>query len=200
MRQAHLHRPQDFKRRILKTNILTRLKTYVEEQRYLSMIKPEEIKPINETPRYYNLCITNNKAWHTYDENIKIIGQKISHSKKGKSTGPCSVEKAKSISDAKKGTKFMDEHKAKLRNAKLGTVRSEEAKRKTSESLKMKWESGEFNRPRKKESVDIKMTREEQGKLCSEQLSNRWANPEWAFKQRQKLKEAWSRRKAGTIQ
>jgi hypothetical protein len=39
------------------------------------------------------------------------------------------------------------------------------------------------------------MTREEQDKLCSEQLKNRWADPVWAANQKQKLKESWVKRK-----
>jgi hypothetical protein len=132
MKQAYGHRPQDFKRRILKTNIPTRKETYIEEQRYLNMIKPDEIKV-----RYYNICITNNKVWHSYDENIKTIGQKISAAKKGKSTGPCSPEKAAKISAAKKAKnrKFTEEHKQKLREAKLGKKLSPEHKAKVVQTL-----------------------------------------------------------------
>jgi len=39
------------------------------------------------------------------------------------------------------------------------------------------------------------MTREEQDKLCSGQLKNRWADPVWATNQKIKLKEAWIKRK-----
>lgn len=72
MMQAYKRRPQDFKRRILKTGITIRKSLYEEEQRWLNLIKPEEIKV-----RYYNLCIKNNEVWHKYDENIKTISEKI---------------------------------------------------------------------------------------------------------------------------
>jgi hypothetical protein len=138
MKQAYGHRPKDFKRRIIKTNIQSRKELYEEEQRYLSMIKPEEIKN-----RYYNLNTTNNKVWHKYDENIKTIGQKISTAKKGKSTGPCSPETAKKISEAKK-KKFAErggmteEHKAALRGIKK-KPHTEEWKAKNSNRMKEQW-------------------------------------------------------------
>ena len=97
MKLSYKKRPEDFRRRILKTN-LTKHEMFEEEFRLFKKIKPEEIKV-----RYYNLNIKNNEVWHKYDDKIKTIGQKISAAKKGKSTGPCSSEKAKSISDAKKG-------------------------------------------------------------------------------------------------
>ena len=73
MRQAYKHRPNDFKRRILKTNINNKANMFLEEQRYFDMIKPEEIKI-----RYYNLNIKNNKHWFTDEEKTKSLKQKIS--------------------------------------------------------------------------------------------------------------------------
>lgn len=73
MMQAYRIRPGDFRRKIIKRIYTSRTDTFVEEQRYLNMIKPEEIKI-----RYYNLCTKNNNIWSKYDENIKKIGQKIS--------------------------------------------------------------------------------------------------------------------------
>jgi len=138
MRKAFKRRPEDFKRRIIKTNIQSRKELYEEEQRYLDMIKPEEIKT-----RYYNLNIKNNEVWHKYDDHIKTIGQKISAAKKGKSTGPCSPEKAKAISEAKK-KKFAErggmteEHKAALRGIKK-KPHTEEWKIANSERMKDQW-------------------------------------------------------------
>ena len=138
MRKAFKRRPEDFKRRIIKTNIQSRKELYEEEQRYLDMIKPEEIKV-----RYYNLNIKNNEVWHKYDDHIKTIGQKISAAKKGKSTGPCSPETAKKISEAKK-KKFSErggmteEHKAALRGIKK-KPHTEEWKTANSERMKEQW-------------------------------------------------------------
>ena len=138
MMQAYRIRPHDFKRRIIKTNIRNRVDLYIEEQKFLNMIKEEEIKPKSIKPRYYNLNIKNNNIWHKYEEHIKTVGEKISAAKKGKSTGPCSPEKAAKISEAKKSKnrKFTDEHKAKLRAAKLGKKLSPEHRAKVIKTLK----------------------------------------------------------------
>jgi hypothetical protein len=193
MNQAYKHRPYDFKRRIIKRNIQTRQEMYNEEIKWLKLIKQEEIKPINDNPRYYNLNIKNNSTWHYNEQSRLTVGEKISAKKKGKKTGPRDPSIGKAISEAKKGKVFTEEHKNALREAKLGTTRSEDAKRKTSETLKQKWDSGEFNRPRAKPKQT--MSRSEQDVLCSEQLKNRWSNPEWKENQRLKLKEAWIKRK-----
>jgi len=193
MRQAYGGRPKDFKRRILKTNILTREELYNEEQRWLYMIKEGEISPKTSSPRYYNLNIVNNKVWHSDSTKLKTIGQKISAKKLGKSNGPCTPERALNISNAKKGVKFTEEHKQKLSESRKGKPRSKESKRKTTETLKAKWASGEFNRPRAVPKTT--MTRKDQDKLNSKLLKERWADPIWAANQKEKLKQAHQKRK-----
>lgn len=138
MKQAYGNRPYDFKRKILKTHIFSRKETYLEEQRYLNMIKPEEIKI-----RYYNLNIRNNEVWHKYDENIKTVGEKISAAKKGKPTGPCSREKAKTISEAKKAAfaergGMSEEHKTALRGIKKA-YHTDEWKQENGDRMKKQW-------------------------------------------------------------
>jgi hypothetical protein len=132
MMQAYHRRPQDFKRKILKTK-LSRMEMYNEEGRYLSMIKKEEIKE-----KYYNLKTDYSDPWHCHPMKNKTIGEKISFSKKGKSNGPCSPEKAAKISAAKraKNRKFTEEHKEKLRLAKLGKKLSSEHREKVIKTLK----------------------------------------------------------------
>jgi hypothetical protein len=191
MRKSYNRRPEDFKRRIIKSDIKSRKKLYEEEQRYLDMIKPEEIKN-----RYYNLNVKNNEVWHKYEEHIKTVGQRVSIAKKGKSTGPCSSETAEKISKANKGRKFSAEHKEKLRLAKLGKKHTEEWKQQNSERLKNQWSDG----TRKRAEPKIKMSRQEQDALCSVQLKSRWSNADWKEKQRLKLKEAWLRRKLNSIE
>lgn len=131
MKSSYLRRPQDFKRRILKSN-LTREQMYIVEQKYLDMQKPEEKKT-----RYYNLNTKNGDPWHKHPLKNKSVGEKISYSKKGKSTGPCSPEKAAKISAAKKAKnrKFTEEHKQKLREAKLGKKLSPEHREKVIQTL-----------------------------------------------------------------
>lgn len=147
MLQAYRIRPDDFKRRIIKTKISSRQETYIEEQKWLDQIKSSEIKPINKSPRYYNLNIKNNEVWHKYEESIKTVGQKISAAKKGKSL-PCSPEKAKAISEAKK-RKFAerggmsDEHKQALRGIKKKS-HTDEWKQQNSEKFRQLWADPEF--------------------------------------------------------
>lgn len=185
MRKAYRRRPNDFKRRILKSG-LSREQMYIEEQRYFDMIKSEEIKE-----KYYNLHLSSTKPWHAYPESVKTVGEKISHSKKGKTIGPCSPETAAKISAKNKGRVFTEEHKDKLRQAKLGKKHTEEWKQQNSERMKSQWSDG----TRKRAEPKKKMTREDQGVLCSEQLKNRWADPVWSANQKQKLKESWAKRK-----
>lgn len=72
MKQAYKHRPEDFKRKILKRIYTSKTHTFIEEQKWLNMIKSEEVKI-----RYYNLH-TIVGHWTMYPENIKTIRQKIS--------------------------------------------------------------------------------------------------------------------------
>jgi hypothetical protein len=186
MRQAHRIRPQDFRRRIIKTNITTREDTYIEEQRYLGMIRPEELRI-----RYYNLNIKNNEVWHKYPEAIKSVGEKISYAKKGKQVGPMTEERKLKISQAKKEAfaargGMTEEHKRKIKEARIGLKRSEESKQKTSNTLKDKWKNEWQDR---KITPKETMSRAEQDALCSMQLKERWADPVWAANQRARLSE-----------
>lgn len=185
MKSAYMRRPSDFKRKILKTN-LTREQMYIEESNYLKTIKPNEIKT-----KYYNLKTHLDNLWHQYPESVKTVGQKISFKKKGKSIGPCAPETAEKISKANKGRVFSEEHKEKLRQAKLGKKHTEEWKQANSERMKAQWSDG----TRKRKEPKKTMSREEQDKLCSQQLKSRWADPIWAANQRAKLKESWAKRK-----
>jgi len=83
MRQAYKHRPHDFKRRILKTNITEKSYMFLEEQRYFDMIKPEELKS-----KYYNLNIKNNKHWSTDEIKTKSLRDKISQTAKRNAQDP----------------------------------------------------------------------------------------------------------------
>lgn len=157
---------------------------YDEEQRYLDMIKPEEIKI-----RYYNLNIKNGNLWHKYPESVKTIGQKISFSKTGKSV-PAPEGRGAKISAAKKGKPLTEEHKYALTGIKK-KPHTEEWKVANSSRMKEQWSNGSRKRAEPKQT----MSRKEQDKLCSEQLKNRWADPVWAENQRKKLKESWRKRK-----
>ena len=73
----------------------------------------------------------------------------------------------------------------------MGKKHTEEWKLANSIRMKDQWSNGSRKRAEPKQT----MTREEQDKLCSQQLKNRWADPIWAENQRNKLKESWQKRK-----
>lgn len=181
MRNTYNRRPQDFRRRILKTN-LTREDMYAEEHRYFNMIKPHEIKH-----RYYNLCLTHDAPWHADQNKSSTIGQKISAKKKGKKTGP-RPEVGPAISAAKKGKALTEEHKAALRGIKKAP-HTDEWKKQNSERMTKLW----AERRKQREPKKI-LTRDEQSELCSKQLKNRWADPIWAANQRERLKAGSAKR------
>lgn len=131
MKKTYKRRPEDFKRRILKTN-LSRIEMYVEEQRYLDMQKPEEKKT-----RYYNLYTKNGNLWHQYPESVKTVGAKISFSKTGKSV-PAPPSRGPAISAAKKGKALTEEHKAALTGIKK-SPHTDEWKQENSERMKEQW-------------------------------------------------------------
>jgi len=92
MKRAYKNRPQDFKRRILVSNIITKSMMFEEELRYLNLAskRPE---------RYYNKQFTNDH-WSADEEKSKQVRKKISESNKGK---PKSEKARKNMSIAKKG-------------------------------------------------------------------------------------------------
>lgn len=152
MRTSYKRRSADFKRRILKTIDTCRIDLLAEENRYLSMIKPEEIKPINPNPRYYNLNTKAWKNWHNDDETCKTVGQKISAAKKGKKTGPRDPSVGEAISKAKKesfarreaelGYKFSPSHIKSMSEVRTGNKHTDEWKAQNSERLKKQWADG----------------------------------------------------------
>lgn len=77
MRDAYRRRPEDFKRRIIKTNIQTKIETKNEEDRWLQMMKKEELGK-----RYYNL--KNNNSYSGVLEHSKDSKEKISVTSKGR--------------------------------------------------------------------------------------------------------------------
>lgn len=131
MKQAYHHRPFDFRRRIITTN-LTREGMYLEEQRIFDMIRPEEIKV-----RYYNLNLTSNKLWHADPDKLLTVGQKISKANTGKKK-PCTPERARKISEGKKGKRpnWSEEGLARKHEAAKNRIVSAEHKESISKGLK----------------------------------------------------------------
>ena len=115
MKKAYKNRPEDFRRRILKTGIKDRPDMFKEEQRYLEMIKPEEKKT-----RYYNLNFGNRNPWHQYEDRRLTVGQKISVALTGRLNKPCTQEHKAKISAANSGKKHTQETKEKISSKKTG--------------------------------------------------------------------------------
>lgn len=149
MRQSYNRRIQDFKRRIIKKIYTNQKDLLIEEERWLSMIDPNKTMPKNSTVesrknvRYYNIKLGTQNQWWS-DVDIKMtIGEKISASKKGKSTGPRDSSVGKKISEVKK-KKFAErggmseEHKAALTGIKK-KPHSQEWKEENSKRMKEQW-------------------------------------------------------------
>lgn len=169
---------------------------YVEEQNYLNYIKPEEIKI-----RYYNLNLKNFKPWHVYPDNVKTIGQKISHSKTGKPVNFSNpTERGRKISEGKRkafekrlqetGSKVSEQTRKNMSESFKGRKHTEEWKNLASERMTQHWENGS----RKRKIMTQKMNKIDQGKLHSQKLKERWTDPIWAANQKEKLKIGRNRR------
>lgn len=153
MRDAYRRRPSDFRRRIIITN-LTRKEMYLEEQRMFSMIKPEELKT-----RYYNLRLnTTLEPWHMNPNKTLSVGEKISKAKKGKKVAHCTPERARKISEGKKGKvpNWSEEGRARNREAASNRVVTEEQKESISKGLKEYYKENESKSKGRKHSEETK--------------------------------------------
>jgi hypothetical protein len=200
MSKAYKIRPEDFKRRIISYVYSNRVDLLNEEKYWLDMIKDEELATKNTTVetrkkiRYYNFTKVMKNPWHSTPDGISKIGDKISKLKTGKSV-PCSPEKAKAISKAKKkkfeekkklfGYKVTPETLEKMSQNRKGKTHTEEWKKQNSERMKQQWSDGN----RKRAQPKSKMTREEQDRDSAIRLKSKWADPIWKENQKQRLKE-----------
>lgn len=119
MRDAYRYRSDDFRRKILTTNIGNRKLTLIEEHRWLSMIKKSELGS-----KYYNLQNHEFGHWSVLPQNLMTVGEKIS----------ASPLRNQRISDSHKGKRHTEQTKAKLRAINLGKKLSEKTKQKISEN------------------------------------------------------------------
>ena len=129
MKKSYKRRPNDFKRRILVTNIKTRKETFDEEYRFLKRIKPEELKT-----KYYNFNNKPKTHWSATPD-ARSVAKKSGDTRRGRSL-PATPGRAAAISKAKKGKPLTEAHKKALSEAKKGTKLSAEHKQRISESLK----------------------------------------------------------------
>ena len=102
MKQGYKHRPNDFKRRILKTNV-SRETLLDEEYKWLSLIKKEELGK-----RYYNIHNHHFKHWSDDKQKTKSIKEKLG------------VNKGKKFPNRKKPKSFSVEHREKIRQNSIG--------------------------------------------------------------------------------
>jgi hypothetical protein len=121
MKQAYKNRQQDFKRRILVRVSTTRADLLVEEERWLQMMRDNEIKG----PRYYNLH-RRTGHWHAQDEMTRLsVCEKISRTLTGTKYAPGRKTNSEATRGRKKGP-MSEETKEKLRLANLGKKYSQE--------------------------------------------------------------------------
>lgn len=143
MRRAYDRRPHDFKRRILVRGVECKRALLQEENRWLQMTKPSEIKT-----RYYNLHRHNTYHWLNDPDRTVSVKEKISRANIVRMMDPREREK---IAKALRGRKLSEEIKAKIgknssaardydcpefraRMAAAGRNRSEETRAKISEN------------------------------------------------------------------
>ena len=118
MRNAYKRRPQDFRRRVIKSNI-QRGDLIREEQYWLDMVTVGEIGT-----KYYNLNKNVIKHWHTDPEQRMTVGQKIS----------ASPNRRSNISKAMRGKKPSQSNKISRLAACTGRAQSDEEKLKRVQS------------------------------------------------------------------
>ena len=181
MRDAYRRRPNDFKRRIIRSNV-SRETLLDEEHKWLTKIKPEELGK-----KYYNLRQHKWGHWSTDINKRMTVGQKISEKNKGRKLCENHIKK---ISMSFKGKKHSVEARCKIKKARqhqippgLGKKHSEETKRKISEN-NSGIKSSQYGRiytdkEREKKSMETKGVPRgpfsvEHKKKLSESAKNRW--------------------------
>lgn len=143
MNKAYKQRPHDFKRRIIARIYTSKKDLLIEENRWLQMIKPEEMKI-----RYYNLINKSYDHWSADEKRRLEIGNKISKANAGKCPNWTDPEaRGKNISKGKKQKiqekgGFSEEHRKNISKGKTGFKHTEEWKKHNSERMKQQWASG----------------------------------------------------------
>jgi len=189
MKSAYKRRPEDFKRKILKTNISNKKELLEEEYKWLSLIKKDELGK-----KYYNLHNHHFNHW-TANYDCRSIGQKISQSHKNDlNWGSWS-----------KGKKVSEETKQKLREANRKQFENEEQREMRRIKSKELWSDPEYlKKQNEKRKIDGfykgfrgKHSEETKEKIRKKKLGVPSSNKgKMAIEeQKQKMREAWVIRK-----
>ena len=128
MKQSFRRRPQDFKRRVIETNIKTKQDTFLREEYWLGFIKECEFGK-----RYYNLQ-KHWKHWNGDYQKTLSVKEKISETVKALHKDP--IYKERFLEGRKKirGRKQTQEQISKRTLLNIGKKRTPETKQKMSES------------------------------------------------------------------
>lgn len=180
MRDAYRRRPEDFKRRIIKTNMDNKRDMLLEEQRYFKMIKPEELKI-----KYYNLCI-NFEHWLSKDDmQVLTIRQKISNSTKGRTFSEETRQKLREAHKGKLHGPLPIETRNKMRESRKGKSPSEETKRKISQTL-----IGQSFSEERKEKISISNKGHKHSENAKKQMSETHTGKKHSAETRRKMSES----------
>ena len=128
MKQAYKHRPLDFKRKILKTNINLKETLLEEEYKWLNLIKKEELGK-----RYYNVHNHHFNHWSNNTEKLKSISERM---KEYNRTRIVSQETRDKMAIASTGRKQSEFSKQVASRTHKGKTISSETKEKCSEANK----------------------------------------------------------------
>ena len=199
MRDAYKRRPHDFKRRTLTRIYTTRKDTFIKEQEWLELIKPEEIGK-----RYYNLQIIARNNWE--DDPNKNLSRKEKMKKNHWRKNPDNKEALENYTKGIKNRKCRNKEPEvieKTRNSMIETmaekfhVRKYTYKKNSQEHLKLvsdgvkrawinKTEEEKLERNRKIGEGQLGRTSPMKGKVMSEEHKRKIgeANKEIARKKR----------------
>ena len=182
MRSAYRRRPDDFKRRVVAGVFVSRLELLTEEHKWLSQIKDEELGK-----KFYNLNKHHFGHW-TASPDSRKISQKIKDA-------PGRREK---ISAAHKGKKLTQEHRDKLRQAKLGKKLPEELVARRAESIRKAKATRPFSQKAREVLIERNKariwTKEQRAEISARQLGKK--RPPLSLETRRKISEKAKERHA----
>lgn len=197
MKQGYKHRPFDFKRRILETNVKDRKLLLEKEAKWLSLISTEELGK-----RYYNLCNHHFGHWSSSKEKYSSAIEKMKETKK-KTLDNMTIEERKlkygshkkGKASTFKGKTHTPEVIEKIKKSRAAQVFSEETMQKKKQQIpwnkgktgiyseeakkKMPWNKGKKTGPRTEE------TKRKIGEKNKDNMLKKWSDEEYRLMQSQ---------------